>query len=154
MEIETESGRTLPNDSGLSPYEVAVLKARLLAERASIGRRQAVRRHALASGPTREIDDADWASDSADQGLLARLIDRDAKLLHEVEAALRRMAVGTFGVCTLSGEPIGFERLQARPWARHALAAKEGVERDRVEEPSFVVVPGDASDHGDDDQAA
>jgi RNA polymerase-binding transcription factor DksA len=45
--------------------------------------------------------------------LMARLIDRDAKLRHEIEAAMRRMAVGTYGVCTLSGESIGFERLKA-----------------------------------------
>ena len=128
MKIEME--RTFGDDAGLSQEQLGRLKKRLLAERDGIGQRLAARRRSLIDATGQAADEGDFASDSAHQGLVARLVDRDAKLLREVEAALHRMAVGTYGVCTLSGEPIG--RLQLRPWTRHALEAKEGVERWRA----------------------
>ena len=133
---------TAAEEAGLTRTQVAWLRERLLADRETVGQRLAARRHALIDTTSRATDEADWASDSASQGLVARLVDRDGKLLREIEAALHRMAVGTYGVCTLSGEPIGFERLTFRPWTRHALAAKEGIERERArtKETSGVVV--------------
>lgn len=155
MKIET--GRTTRDEAGLTRQQLALLRERLLGERDTVGQRLAARRHALVDTTSRQTDDADWASDSASQGLVARLVDRDAKLLREIEAALHRMAVGTYGVCTLSGEPIGFERLKTRPWTRHALAAKEGVERDRVRgagASDVVVDVGDEPPVRGDDEAA
>ena len=133
---------TAAPDAGLTREQVALLRERLLADREAVGQWLAARRHALIDTTNRAADEADWASDSASQSLVARLVDRDAKLLREIEGALHRMALGTYGVCTLSGEPIGFDRLLFRPWTRHALAAKEGVERDRARsrEPAGVVV--------------
>lgn len=37
--------------------------------------------------------------------------------LHAVDAALSRLAAGTFGVCARCGRPIGIDRLNARPTA-------------------------------------
>lgn len=42
--------------------------------------------------------------------------------LAEVDAALARLAVGTYGVCTGCGEPIDLARLQARPAAGECIA--------------------------------
>jgi DnaK suppressor protein len=56
-----------------------------------------------------------------------------------VERALRKMEAGSYGVCELTGEPIGFERLRARPWSRHSLAAKERIEREDTDEPPEVL---------------
>jgi DnaK suppressor protein len=64
-----------------------------------------------------------------DQSLLARLVDRDAKLLDEIDRALLKMATGQYGLCEQSGDPIGFDRLKVRPWARYATAVKESRER-------------------------
>lgn len=36
---------------------------------------------------------------------------------HAVDAALGRIGAGSYGVCVRCGEPIGFERLDARPFA-------------------------------------
>jgi RNA polymerase-binding transcription factor len=41
--------------------------------------------------------------------------------LVEVDAALARVAAGTYGVCEVCGEPITPERLEARPAARRCL---------------------------------
>ena len=44
---------------------------------------------------------------------------RQARLhLEEVDAAVRRLDAGTYGVCERCGEPIGEARLEARPVAR------------------------------------
>jgi DnaK suppressor protein len=118
--------------SGLSAAQIAGLAQRLEAERRTLEARLEVRRERLAMPSLREPDDADWATSTEDQSLLARLVDRDTKLLVEIDRALARIAAGTYGVCELSGEPIGLERLQARPWARQAVAVKETAERRRM----------------------
>jgi DnaK suppressor protein len=117
----------------LSVAQLAELRTRLEQERAVIAARLAVRRQGLAGATVSRPDDADWASDSVDQGLIARLMDRDAKLLREIDAALRKMDTGGYGICEASGEPIDFERLRARPWSRLSLGAKERRERDEAE---------------------
>jgi RNA polymerase-binding protein DksA len=38
--------------------------------------------------------------------------------LEDIEAALRKIEEGSYGVCEVCGEPIGAERLSAIPWAR------------------------------------
>jgi len=133
-------GRTMVSPaSGLDQGQQALLRARLEEERDTLTRRLKERRERLLELANRQPDDADWAADSADQSLLARLVDRDAKLLIEIERALRKLESGGYGVCELTGEPIGFERLRARPWSRHSLAAKELLERDDKEEAPEVL---------------
>jgi len=92
--VKIEREWTVGDDAGLSQEQLGRLKDRLLAERDAIGQRLAVRRQTLVDRTGRAADDADFASDTADQGLIARLVDRDAKLLREIEAALHRMAIG------------------------------------------------------------
>jgi len=59
-------------------------------------------------------------------------------------------------VCTLSGEPIGFERLNSSPWTRHAVEAQEGVERRRahVTPKGVAGFPIDGDPLPKDDEAA
>lgn len=48
-------------------------------------------------------------------------VDRDVAELRDVEAALARISVGTYGTCTVCGEPIAPERLEAYPTAKRCL---------------------------------
>lgn len=43
------------------------------------------------------------------------LLNQSSSGLAQVEAALERIAAGTFGTCTVCGEPIAEGRLEARP---------------------------------------
>ena len=43
------------------------------------------------------------------------LLDQAVAGLAEIDAALARQAAGTYGVCGVCGDPIGAERLAARP---------------------------------------
>ena len=56
------------------------------------------------------------------------------RLLHEVDAALRRMDVGTFGICETCGDPVETERLLADPLTRFCLDHLTPVEQRALEE--------------------
>ena len=43
---------------------------------------------------------------------------------YEVDAALKRLEDGTYGVCELTGRPIFWERLEAVPWTRFCIGAE------------------------------
>jgi DnaK suppressor protein len=45
-----------------------------------------------------------------------------ARRLAEIDAAERRLADGTYGICVVGGEPIDEERLAARPTATTCVA--------------------------------
>lgn len=56
------------------------------------------------------------------------LLKQSSAGLDQVEAALARLAEGTYGTCAVCGEPIADGRLEARPWTpyciRHASAGR------------------------------
>ncbi len=124
--------QTAQPGSGLSLEQISLLKDRLHAERNRLMERLTTRRRALATPFVREPEDGDWASATVDQSLLVRLVDRDAKLLTEIDRALGKLASGSYGICEQSSDPIGFDRLSVRPWARYATAVKESRERAEV----------------------
>ncbi|QKE86015.1 TraR/DksA family transcriptional regulator [Arthrobacter sp. NEB 688] len=49
---------------------------------------------------------------------LGALTDGQRTHLAELDAALARVAAGTYGVCEVCGEPVPAGRLEARPTAR------------------------------------
>lgn len=75
-------------------------------------------------------DEADQAADDAEVSLETRLMDRDAKLLREVERALEKVNDNTYGLCEGTDEPIGYARLKLRPWTRYSVTYKEELERE------------------------
>lgn len=79
---------------------------------------------------TNEIsDDIDLASAVTEQNLTLRFLDRDRKLLKQIEAALVRINDGSYGYCDGTGEAIPKKRLEARPWCRYSVQFKEKLER-------------------------
>ena len=76
-------------------------------------------------------DDVDQASAMIEQNLTFRLLDRDRKLLMEIEHALNKIDNGEFGYCEGTGEPIPKRRLELRPWTRNSVKYQEKLERMR-----------------------
>lgn len=74
-------------------------------------------------------DLVDRASSEADRALELRTRDRQRKLINKINAALRRIEIGEYGYCEETGEPIGLNRLEARPTATMCLEAQERHER-------------------------
>ena len=75
------------------------------------------------------FDEVDLASATTEQNLTFKLLDRDRKLLNEIEHALNKIDAGDFGYCEGTGEPIPKRRLEVRPWCRHSVKYKEQLER-------------------------
>lgn len=75
------------------------------------------------------FDEVDLASITTEQNLTFKLMDRDRKLLQEIEHALVKLETGDFGYCEGTGEPIPKRRLEVRPWCRHSVKFKEKLER-------------------------
>jgi DnaK suppressor protein len=76
-----------------------------------------------------EPDVADRASLETDRFTELRTRDRERKLIAKIDAALRRIEIGTYGYCEETDEPIGVRRLEARPIATLSLEAQERHER-------------------------
>ena len=58
---------------------------------------------------------ADAATDSFDRDLVLGLVSFEQEGLYEIDAALKRIEDGTYGICELTGKPIPWERLAAIP---------------------------------------
>ena len=74
-------------------------------------------------------DIADRASSETDKALELRTRDRQRKLISKIDEALRRIEDEVYGYCEETGEPIGLQRLEARPIATLSLEAQERHER-------------------------
>ena len=83
----------------------------------------------LQDGPIREPDLNDRASSETDWGIELRTRDRQRKLIAKIDAALRRIDDGEYGWCEVTGEPIGINRLIARPIATMTVEAQQAHER-------------------------
>ena len=83
----------------------------------------------LADAPLREPDLTDRASSETDWGIELRTRDRQRKLVAKIDAALRRIDAGEYGYCEVTGDPIGLQRLIARPVATMTVEAQEAHER-------------------------
>jgi RNA polymerase-binding transcription factor DksA len=78
---------------------------------------------------THSLSQADSATDEFDHALaLSRLsVDQDA--LYEVEAAMKRILDGKYGICEQTGKPIPAGRLKALPWTRYRKEVVDRLER-------------------------
>lgn len=65
----------------------------------------------------REAEFEERAQEERDARLYAVLDDRGKRVIEAIDAALRRLAEGRYGVCTSCEEPIGLARLRALPAA-------------------------------------
>ena len=83
----------------------------------------------LQEGGMQEPDIADRASAEADRALELRTRDRERKLISKIDAAIGRVADGSYGYCEETGEPISIRRLEARPIATLSIEAQERHER-------------------------
>jgi DnaK suppressor protein len=105
------------NGSGLAPHELDVLRERLERTRAELQARLE-REESFAAEVERLTEPMDAAEQTREQEDVAALAERDRRLLREVDRALGKLDDGSYGLSEASGEPIGFRRLEAIPWAR------------------------------------
>ncbi|WP_253943888.1 TraR/DksA family transcriptional regulator [Nocardioides marmotae] len=107
----------------------AEAEERLRAEHALVSRRLVALRGDYtgmveASRDTNADDehDPEGATIAFERSQLDTLVQQAVRRLAEIEAALDRLAAGTYGVCERCGRPIPAERLEVRPEARRCVA--------------------------------
>ena len=84
-----------------------------------------------ADDPTEDI--VDRANNSYNRELMFSLSDSERVLLLQIEEALHRMEMGTFGRCTNCSNAIHPLRLEAVPWARFCIDCQELAEKGLLE---------------------
>jgi len=70
-------------------------------------------------------DPVDRATIEEEHALELRTRDRERKLLKKIAQSLGRLETGEYGYCDETGEPIGLQRLMARPTATLSLEAQQ-----------------------------
>jgi len=117
------------DDEYMSPQQLNYFRVLLLEWKKSILSAAVNTLQSLQDGPIREPDLNDRASSETDWGIELRTRDRQRKLIAKIDAALRRIDEGEYGWCEVTGEPIGINRLIARPIATMTVEAQQAHER-------------------------
>ena len=113
----------------MSPQQLNYFRVLLLDWKKSILTASEFTLQSLQEGPIREPDLNDRASSETDWGIELRTRDRQRKLIAKIDSALRRIDEGDYGWCEVTGEPIGINRLIARPIATMTVEAQQAHER-------------------------
>jgi RNA polymerase-binding transcription factor DksA len=72
---------------------------------------------------------ADAGSDAYDRDFALSLLSQEQDALYEIDQALKRIELGTYGVCEMSGKPISHARLDAIPFARFTVECQSQLEK-------------------------
>jgi DnaK suppressor protein len=70
----------------------------------------------------------DWVEASVFADNDMALLHRELDHLAEIDAALARIKVGIYGICTECGETIAAGRLEAQPTAQHCISCQQEAE--------------------------
>jgi len=121
--------RPSPDEEFMNERQQEYFRRKLLAWRDEILKDSKETLEKLQNENLREPDIADRASSETNWSIQLRTRDRQRKLIAKIDAALRRLQLGEYGYCEITGEPISLKRLDARPIATMTLEAQERHER-------------------------
>ncbi len=72
---------------------------------------------------------ADTGTDNFEQEFKIELMESERALLKRIHDALTRIGNKTYGICILTGKPIGKARLEAKPWAKYSISIARELDR-------------------------
>ena len=72
---------------------------------------------------------ADAGSDAYDRDFALSLLSQEQDALYEIDEALKRIELGTYGKCEMSGKAIPHARLEAIPFARFTVECQSQLEK-------------------------
>jgi DnaK suppressor protein len=120
-------GKPRKNQAGLTSRELESFRALLLDKRRQlVGDVSSMERDALHAGGGTNLSNlplhmADMGTDNYEQEFTIGLMEKDRKLLKEINRALAKIQDGSYGICEGTGQPISKVRLEAQPWARYSI---------------------------------
>lgn len=109
----------------LTPAKLKSIRAELVQMRDDILRN--VRRQTVAE--VDNGDSVDQASQSIEKELMFELSDNERTTLDMIEAAIRKIDSGTYGLCEATQKAISRARLEAIPYARYSIAYQNQLEQ-------------------------
>jgi len=102
---------------------------------------------------------ADAGSDAYDRDFALSLLSQEQDSLFEINQALQRIDLGTYGMCEMSGKPVPHLRLEALPFTRYTVECQTELEKrnryQRVRQPvASLFGLSDEEGDGDDDDTS
>ncbi len=76
-------------------------------------------------------DEGDYAAVSSDNIVDSAIGTQQESELAEIEIALAKISQGTYGICEMCEEEIGFARLKVKPHARYCIDCREIAEKNQ-----------------------
>jgi len=128
--MATKTRRT-KEEKPLTKKELQKFKERLEQLREDYSERIRVRANTARVDEDDLIEEMDQANRATEEAFNMRLLDKEVKLLREIEYALKKFSDGSYGICEGTDEPIERRRLEARPWTKYSVAYKEQLEREK-----------------------
>jgi DnaK suppressor protein len=122
--------------SGLTDQELSLLRGELLELQEELTARlrtEARQERETDAGPA-VLDPMDAAEQEQERSIPHLVRDAEVARLEAINAALARIAAGTYGVSEQSGDPIGAARLLVQPWARFTAEEAQEIDDERRRE--------------------
>ncbi len=128
-DLITEDYRPSEDEPYMNDQQQEYFRRKLMGWREEILRGSSETLRQLKEEDNRLADMSDWASFETERSFQLRARDRERKLLSKIAAAIERIDDGSYGYCEETQEPIGLQRLEARPIATLSIEAQERHER-------------------------
>ncbi len=113
----------------MNPLHLEYFRQKLVEWKESLLKESGVTIEDLKEGGLNAPDLNDRASNETEKALELRTRDRMRKLIKKINQALDRIEDKSYGYCEETGDPIGLERLEARPVTTLTVEAQERHER-------------------------
>jgi RNA polymerase-binding transcription factor DksA len=91
---------------------------------------------------------ADAGTDTFDRDFALSLVSSEQEALSEIDAAIKRIRDGTYGICEITAKPISKERLLAVPFTRYSAEAQKQIERNRHHSRTQAGLFGESGEEG------
>ncbi|MGC4075370.1 MAG: TraR/DksA C4-type zinc finger protein [Nibricoccus sp.] len=91
---------------------------------------------------------ADAGTDTFDRDFALSLVSSEQEALTEIDAAIKRIHDGTYGICEATQKPIAKDRLLAVPFTRFSAEAQKDIERNRFRSRSAAGLFGEMGEEG------
>ncbi len=128
-DLISEDYRPSEDEPYMNDRQQEYFRRKLMSWREEILRGSSETLKQLKEEDNRLADMSDWASFETERSFQLRARDRERKLLSKIRSAIERIDDGSYGYCEETQEPIGLQRLEARPIATLSIEAQERHER-------------------------
>jgi RNA polymerase-binding transcription factor DksA len=91
---------------------------------------------------------SDGGINTFDRDFVLSLVSSEQEALSEIDAAIKRIHDGTYGICEATQKPIAKERLLAVPFTRHSAEAKKQIERNHYRSRDQPGIFGELGEEG------